>query len=175
MVAPANKTTTTGTMDAGGLTLSHDCEPITILLVDDDADCRMLIRDAIEECRVSNLVFEVSNGAEALDFLYARGKHAGAKRPGLIFLDIEMPGMDGQTTLRQIRADGQFREIPMVMMTGVADERQMQQAAQNGANSYTIKPANAEQFLRTVLASTNYWLTIHQYPNHHVPQDACRR
>jgi len=135
----------------------------------------MLIRDAIEECRVSNLVFEVSNGAEALDFLYARGKHAGVIRPGLIFLDIEMPGMDGQTTLRQIRSDTQFREIPIVMMTGVAEERQMQQAAQNGANSYTIKPANAEQFLRTVLASTNYWLTIHQYPNHHVPQAACRR
>ena len=176
MVAPANKTTTTtATMDAGGLTLSQDSEPITILLVDDDPDCRLLIRDAIEECRVSNLVFEASNGAEALDFLYARGKHAAAKRPGLIFLDIEMPGMDGQETLKNIRSDERFREIPIVMMTGVADERQMHQAAQNGANSYTIKPANAEQFLRTVLASTNYWLTIHQYPNHHVPQTACRR
>jgi hypothetical protein len=60
-------------------------------------------------------------------------------------------------------------------MTGVSDEQQMQEAAQNGANSYTIKPANAEQFLRTVLASTNYWLTIHQYPHHHVPQEQCRR
>jgi two-component system response regulator len=157
------------------LTLSQDRQPISILLIDDDADCRMLIRDAIEECKVSNQVFEVSNGAEALDFLYARGKYAGARRPGLIFLDIEMPGMDGQTTLKQIRADARFSEIPIVMMTGVADERQMAQAAQNGANSYTIKPANAEQFLRTVLASTNYWLTIHQYPSHHVPQTACRR
>ena len=159
----------------GGLTLSQNAEPITILLVDDDADCRMLIRDAIEECKVSNLVFEVSNGAEALDFLYARGKHAGASRPGLIFLDIEMPGMDGQSTLKAIRADAQFREIPIVMMTGVADERQMQQAAQNGANSYTIKPANAEQFLRTVLASTTYWLTIHQQPDRHIDPKLARR
>ena len=148
---------------------------ITILLVDDDPDCRLLIRDAIAECKVSNAVFEVSNGKEALDFLYGRGKHAGAAKPGLIYLDIEMPGMDGQSTLRKIRGDAQFREIPIVMMTGVADEQQMQQAAQNGANSYTIKPANAEQFLRTVLASTNYWLTIHQYPRHHVPQAECRR
>ena len=161
--------------ERGGLTLSNDSEPITILLVDDDADCRLLIRDAIDECRVSNQVFEVPDGAEALDFLYARGKHAGVVRPGLIFLDIEMPGINGQETLKRIRSDPQFRDVPVVMMTGVADERQMEEAAANGANSYTVKPANAEQFLRTVLASTNYWLTIHQYPRHHVPQSACRR
>ena len=159
----------------GGLTLSQDSEPITILLVDDDQDCRMLIRDAIEACKVSNQVFEVCNGAEALDFLHARGKHAGALRPGLIFLDIEMPGMDGQATLKRIRADARFRGIPIVMMTGVVDEAQMHEAAANGANSYTLKPANAEQFLRTVLASTNYWLTIHQYPRHHLPAELCRR
>ena len=51
----------------------------------------------------------------------------------------------------------------------------MHEAAANGANSYTLKPANAEQFLRTVLASTTYWLTIHQYPGHHLPAEACRR
>jgi two-component system response regulator len=174
MVATLNQGKTQ-TKPGGGLTLAHDAEAITILLVDDDPDCRMLIRDAIAECKVSNQVFEVANGAEALDFLYARGSHAGATRPGLIFLDIEMPGMDGQTTLQRIRTDAKFRDIPIVMMTGVADERQMEQAAVNGANSYTIKPANAEQFLRTVLASTNYWLTIHQYPKHHLPQEQCRR
>jgi CheY-like chemotaxis protein len=173
MVAPTRKIDE-GT-EAGGLTLSNNSAPISILLIDDDVDCRLLIRDAIAECKVSNEVFEVGTGVEALDFLYARGKHAGAARPGLIFLDIEMPGMDGQTTLKKIRSDLQFREIPVVMMTGVADEQQMHQAAANGANSYTIKPANAEQFLRTVLASTNYWLTIHQYPKHHLPQTACRR
>ena len=160
---------------AGGLTLSHDSEPITILLVDDDADCRLLIRDAIAESKVSNQVFEVANGRAALDYLYGRGPHAGAVTPGLIFLDIEMPGMDGQTTLKHIRSDPRFREVPVVMMTGVCDEQQMQLAALNGANSYTIKPANAEQFLRTVLASTNYWLTIHQYPRHHLPEAQCRR
>ena len=172
MVAPAR---TPKPDPQGGLTLSHDSEPITILLVDDDPDCRLLIRDAIAECRVNNEVFEVADGQGALDFLHARGPHVGVGRPGLIFLDIEMPGMDGQATLRHIRSDPRFREIPVVMMTGVCDERQMHLAAANGANSYTIKPANAEQFLRTVLASTNYWLTIHQYPRHHLPEGDCRR
>ena len=149
--------------------------PITILLVDDDPDCRLLIRDAIAECKVSNSVFEVANGAEALEFLKRRGRFAGAPRPGLIYLDLEMPGMDGQATLKAIKADPDLRDIPVVMMTGVADENEMKTAAANGANSYTLKPANVEQFLRTVLASTSYWLTIHQYPDHHTPAELCRR
>jgi CheY-like chemotaxis protein len=148
---------------------------ITILLVDDDPDCRMLIRDAISECKVSNSVFEVSNGREAIEFLNRRGPFAGVPRPGLIYLDLEMPGMNGQETLKAIKADPKLRDIPVVMMTGVSDEKEMQTAAANGANSYTLKPANVEQFLRTVLASTNYWLTIHQYPDHHHPAETCRR
>jgi CheY-like chemotaxis protein len=157
------------------LTLRQDGGPITILLVDDDPDCRMLLRDAIAECKVSNAVFEVANGAEALQFLRRQGPFADAPRPGLIYLDLEMPGMNGQEALRHIKGDPALRNIPVVMMTGVSDEEQMKIAMTNGANSYTIKPANAEQFLRTVLASTNYWLTIHQYPEHHLPAEACRR
>lgn len=150
-------------------------EPITILLIDDDEDCRTLIRDAISECKVSNEVFECRNGREALDFLHRRGAFTDAPRPGLVYLDIEMPGLDGQAVLREIKSDPDLRDIPVVMMTGVAEEKQMEEAARNGANSYTLKPANAEQFLRTVLASTTYWLTIHQYPTHHLPAVACRR
>lgn len=150
-------------------------QPITILLVDDDPDCRLLIRDAINECKVSNSVFEVSNGKEALEFLKRSGIYKHAPRPGLVYLDLEMPGMNGQETLKAIKADPELRDIPVVMMTGVADENEMKLAAANGANSYTIKPANVEQFLRTVLASTSYWLTIHQYPEHHLPPDMARR
>ena len=163
------------TQPKGGLTLHSGSEPISILLVDDDADCRLLIRDAIAECKVSNKVYEVENGQEALDFLSRTGPSTHQPRPGLIYLDIEMPGMDGQETLKRIRANPELREVPVVMMTGVADEGQMKLAAVNGANSYTIKPANAEQFLRTVLASTDYWLSIHQSPQHHLRAEDCRR
>jgi len=155
--------------------ITHGEAPITILLVDDDPDCRMLIHDAIVECKLSNDIREVSNGVEALEFLTRAGQYKDAPRPGLIYLDIEMPHMDGLETLRRIKSDPKLRDIPVVMMTGVCGEQEMQTAAALGANSYTIKPANAEQFLRTVLASTNYWLTIHQYPNQHVPPEVCRR
>ena len=174
MVAPADDNQKMKSQ--GGLTmLSKDNQPITILLVDDDPDCRMLIKDAIAECKVQNAVHEVGDGKQALDFLHRRGSFAGAPRPGLIYLDIEMPNMNGQETLKAIKACAELRDIPVVMMTGVSDEDQLKTAAANGANSYTIKPANAEQFLRTVLASTNYWLTIHQYPEHHLPASECRR
>jgi two-component system response regulator len=148
---------------------------ITILLVDDDVDCRMMIRDAIAQSEVGHRVFEVCSGEAAMDFLYRRGEWAQAPRPGLIYLDIEMPGMDGQSVLKAIKADADLRDIPVVMMTGVSDEQEMRLAAKAGANSYTIKPANADQFLKTVLMSANYWLTVHQYPDHHLPAESCRR
>lgn len=154
--------------------LSPD-EPITILLVDDDADCRMLVRDAIESSKVSNRTFEVSSGLEAIEFLHRRGAFSDAPKPGLIYLDLEMPGMGGQETLLAIRALPEFKETPVIMMTGMCDEGEMRKAAANGANSYTLKPASAEQFISTVLASTKYWLTVHQYPNRHLPQEDCRR
>src|SRR5438045_6069879 len=93
------------------LTLTRNDAPITILLVDDDPDCRMLIRDAIAECKVSNDVHEACNGREALDFLHRLGPHANAPRPGLIFLDIEMPQLDGQQTLKEIKGSPELADI----------------------------------------------------------------
>jgi CheY-like chemotaxis protein len=135
----------------------------------------MLVREAIAECKIVSQVQEAADGREALDFLYRRGRHADAPRPGLIYLDIEMPGMTGQEVLRQIKGDPALRDIPVVMMTGVCDDAQMQEAARAGANSYTLKPASAEQFLRTLLDSTNYWMCVHQYPGHHLDASQCRR
>jgi CheY-like chemotaxis protein len=155
--------------------VEQDGRQISILLVDDDADCRMLIREAISECKVANRVFEVCSGEEALQFLRKSGPFADAPRPGLIYMDIEMPGAGGLETLRIIRSDPALRDIPVVMMTGVCGEAEMRQAAEHGANSYTLKPMNAEHFLQTVLASTHYWLTVHQRPGHHLQPSACRR
>jgi CheY-like chemotaxis protein len=160
---------------AQGFMITRNEKPITILLVDDDPDCRMLIRDAVAECKVSNSIHEVSNGKEAIEFLQRKGKYANAPRPGLVYMDIEMPVMNGLEALKEIKSEPALQDIPIVMMTGVCGEEQMQEAAALGANSYTLKPNNAEQFLRTVLASTNYWLTIHQYPDHHLPPESCKR
>ena len=140
-------------------------QPVVILLVDDDADCRQLIRDAIETGKLDNPVHEVSSGEEALAFLNRQGEYVDAPRPGLIYLDIEMPGMNGQETLKAIRQDPRFSDIAIVMMTGVTDDEQKRLAMASGANSYTNKPTDAATFIQTVMQSTNYWLRIHQFPS----------
>lgn len=139
-------------------------QPVTILLVDDDEDCRQLIRDAIEQGKLDNPVYEVSSGEEALAFLRREGIHVHAPRPGLVFLDVEMPGIGGQETLKAIRKDARFTDVAVVMMTGVTDDAQKHLAMSNGANSYTNKPTDAATFMQTVTQSTNYWLRIHQFP-----------
>ena len=153
------------TQQKGGITLHSGNEPISILLVDDDADCRLLIRDAIAECKVSNKVYEVENGQEALDFLSHTGGPDQKPRPGLIYLDIEMPGLNGQDTLKAIRQNPCFSDIAVVMMTGVTDDEQKRLAMATGANSYTNKPTDAATFMQTVAESTSYWLRIHQFPS----------
>jgi CheY-like chemotaxis protein len=147
--------------------------PLTILLVDDDEDCRMLVRDAIEYCESRNEVVEVRDGQSAIDYL--KRSVTEGKKPGLIFLDIEMPRMNGIEALKKIKTDPALKDIPVVMLTGVAEEEYMQQAAQFGANSYTIKPASADDFIKTVSNSATYWLRVHQYPSRHLPQEASRR
>src|SRR3954469_2544998 len=140
-------------------------QAVTILLVDDDEDCRQLIRDAIEQGKLDNPVYEVTSGEEAVMFLKREGAFVNAPRPGLIYLDIEMPGMGGQETLRAIRQDARFADIAIVMMTGVTENEQKRLAMANGANSYTNKPTDALTFMQTVVQSTNYWLRIHQFPS----------
>jgi len=145
-------------------TYKFSAQPVTILLVDDDEDCRQLIRDAIESGKLDNPVYEVSSGEEALMFLRREGIYKDAPRPGLVYLDIEMPGIGGQETLKAIREDARFSDVAVVMMTGVTDDDQKRLAMANGANSYTNKPTDAMTFMYTVVQSTNYWLRIHQFP-----------
>lgn len=137
---------------------------VNILLVDDDEDCRLLIRDAITDGRIENRVYEVNSGEEALDFLYRRGEHTDAPRPGLIYLDIRMPGLSGQEVLKELRKDGEFSDIPIVMMTTLEDDKEKEMAARNGANSYAVKPEDPVEFVKTVMEATDYWIWIHKRP-----------
>ena len=145
---------------------------LTILLIDDDEDCRELIREAIHSsCRDEHQIIEFGDGQAAIDHLAA----PGAAAPTLIFLDVEMPRLNGLDTLAAIKHMPSMASVPIVMLTGVADEAYIRRAAALGANSYTVKPAGAEQFLHTVQASATYWLTIHACPTRHLPQSAARR
>lgn len=136
----------------------------TILLVDDDPDARMLTCDAILQSNLCIEVREVDSGFEAMEYLLRCSREQDAPRPDLIYLDIDMPGMSGQEVLKWIRARKDLDDVPVVMVTGLDDEAQKLQAARNGANSYTLKPTNAAEFLQALHEATDYWTIIHQLP-----------
>jgi len=100
--------------------MNPSAKSIVILMADDDADDRLLAKDALTECRLSNELHFVENGEELLDYLLRRGNYTSlgdAPRPGLILLDLNMPKKDGREALKEIKADPELRKIPVVVLT----------------------------------------------------------
>jgi CheY-like chemotaxis protein len=137
---------------------------VDILLVEDNPDHVELILKTLEENNVLNEVYVVTNGEEALDFLYQRGKYTDARRPGLILLDIKLPRVDGIEVLRQIKADAKLKSIPVVMLTTSAGEKEIVESYHYGANSYIIKPVDFEQFAKVIKELKLYWMVISSLP-----------
>ena len=116
---------------------------ITIVIADDDADDRLMAKEALEECRLANNIDFVEDGVELLDYLRARGRYASRRadrRPGLIILDLNMPKMDGREALREIKADPFLRRIPIVVMTTSKAEEDIYRTYDLGVNSFITKP-----------------------------------
>lgn len=142
--------------------------PITILMADDDADDRMLTKEALEESRVSNALYFVEDGEELLDYLNRRGKFADAEkapRPGLILLDLNMPRKDGREALREIKADPDLRRIPVVIMTTSKAEEDVFRSYDLGANSFITKPVTFERLVELMRALGQYWIEFVELPN----------
>ena len=130
----------------------------TILLVDDDADCRSMIREGIGELAKDCVGRELADGQEVLDYLYRRGRYADAPPADLIFLDIAMPGPSGQTVLKQIKSDPALRGIPVVVLTGLPEGTETDQALASGADSCILKPTDPIEFFQSVRAAALLWL-----------------
>ena len=139
------------------LTTDSPSRPIAVLLVDDDADCRLLVREIIASAAARADVHEAASAAEALDFLHRRGALAGAPRPDLVYLDVELPDRSGREVLRDVRADPALRDVAVVMLTGVDDPSEEAAALADGADGYVIKPAEPGRFLHEVGAAVARW------------------
>ena len=141
-------------------------EPVVILMADDDADDRMLARDAMIESRLANPFYVVEDGQELMDYLRRAGKYATreAPRPGLILLDLNMPRMDGREALRAIKNDPDLRSIPVVVLTTSKTEEDVLRSYNLGANSFITKPVTFERLVEIVSALGLYWLNIVQLP-----------
>lgn len=135
-----------------------------ILLVEDNAADIRLTREALRDAKVLNELHVVRDGVEALDFLHARGDHESAPRPDLVILDLNLPKKDGKEVLADIKADPSLRSIPVAVLTTSAQERDILQSYDLGANCYLTKPVDLDQFLRLVQSIEDFWLGMVRLP-----------
>lgn len=137
-----------------------------VLLVEDDALIVQLMFRVLEPMDPAPLVTHAADGEEALDYLYARGRHRGLKvgDPTLILLDLVMPKIDGMEVLRQIKADDRLKSIPVVMLTSTANERIVRQSYSLGANAFVLKPVDFQQFQAVIGQVFSFWMSINVPP-----------
>ena len=142
--------------------------PIVILMADDDADDRMLAKDALHESRVLNDLRFVEDGEELMDYLARRGKFSNpddSPRPGLILLDLNMPRKDGREALKEIKADPNLRRIPIVVMTTSKAEEDIYRSYDIGASSFITKPITFDRLVELMKALGAYWVEFVELPD----------
>ena len=139
---------------------------IPILLVEDNPDHAELTMRALRRGKLLNRIFWVRDGAEALEFLYRRGRYPtcqNAPRPGLILLDMKLPKVDGHDVLRQIKADEVLRGIPVVVLTTSDSRDDVQSCYRAGAHSFVTKPVSFGDFVKTVESAEFYWMLTNRH------------
>jgi two-component system response regulator len=140
---------------------------VEILLVEDDPNDVELTLHTFKRYNIANRVQVARDGAEALDFLFCSGAHAGRQpehKPKLILLDLKLPKVDGLEVLKQIKSDPRTRAIPVVMLTSSNEERDVIESYQLGVNSYIVKPVSFDQFTEVVRQLGLYWLLLNRQP-----------
>jgi CheY-like chemotaxis protein len=143
---------------------NHEVE---VLLVEDNATDAELALRALRGKGLRNNFVVVKDGAEALDFLFARGAYAHRvieNGPKLVLLDLRLPRVDGIEVLRQVKADERTRTIPVVVLTSSRQDPDIQECYELGANSYIVKPVDFDKFAVAVAEVGYYWLLLNQPP-----------
>jgi len=142
-------------------------DDVEILLIEDNAADAELTMRALRKNKLANRVVRVSDGEEALDFLFARGAFQARKvenGPKLILLDLKLPKLDGLQVLRAIRGDPRTQVFPVVVLTSSKEERDIVASYRLGVNSYIVKPVDFEKFVAAVRDIGMYWLLLNQPP-----------
>jgi two-component system, response regulator len=138
-----------------------------ILLVEDNPDDEALTLRALKQNRIENGVVVARDGAEALDYLFGKGKYAGRDlnaMPALILLDLKLPKVDGLEVLKQLRANPLTALLPVAILTSSSEEHDLIAGYKLGLNSYILKPVDFDQFTEAVRNLGIYWLAINETP-----------
>lgn len=136
-----------------------------ILLVEDNQDDVVLARRGFERARLPVHLHHVENGEECMAFLRKSGIYAQAPTPDLILLDLNMPVMDGREVLAEMVADEALRQMPVVVLTTSADERDVLEMYRFRCSSYIVKPVDFDQFLAAIQTISRYWFTVAVLPS----------
>ncbi|MGB8839691.1 MAG: response regulator [Aliidongia sp.] len=136
----------------------------TILLIEDSPDDEALILRALKKASVQNRIDVVRDGAEALEYVFGRGRYAGraVAHPTITILDLKLPKVDGLEVLRQIREDSRTKHNPVVILTSSDEHEDLLRSYGLGANSYVRKPIEFGQFSKTVADLGLYWLLLNR-------------
>ena len=145
-------------------TNSGPARPVDILLVEDNPGDVRLIREALRDGKLLNQLSTVSDGQQAMAFLRKQGSYARASQPDLILLDLNLPRKDGREVLAELKADLNFRRIPVVIVTSSAAEEDILRSYDMHANCYVTKPVGLEKFIAVVKSIEDFWVTIVKLP-----------
>jgi len=145
--------------------MEKDGRALMILMADDDADDRLMTKEALEESRLACHLDFVEDGEELMDYLYQRGKYAeGAPLPSLILLDLNMPKKGGREALEEIKADPRLRRIPVVVLTTSKAEEDVCRTYDLGASSFIVKPVAFEALVEVMKTLRIYWFETVELP-----------
>jgi len=140
---------------------------IEVLIVEDsESDAEMIIR-ALKKNNFANRLFHVSDGVEALDFLFGEGEYADrqiAHTLKVILLDLKMPKLNGKEVLLKIKGDPRIKKIPVVMLTSSKEDPDIQECYDLGANGYVVKPVEFSEFQKTITNLGLFWLLVNEPP-----------
>ncbi len=140
---------------------------LNILLVEDNEDHAELIMRSLEDQQIKSHVFHVTDGEQALDYLFHRGEYSQVEkypRPNLILLDLRLPKVDGLGVLKEIKQAEELRIIPTVVLTSSESENDIYRAYNYYANSFLVKPMDFQQFNELMLKLGRYWLKCNANP-----------
>ena len=141
-------------------------QEVTILLVEDDPGHARLIEKNLRRSNITNDIIKVSDGQQALDYLFGEGEYAGNVHPSplLVLLDLNLPVLDGYQVLEGMKADERTRRIPVVVLTTTDDAREVSRCYELGCNVYVTKPVDYEQFSEAI-CKLGLFLSVVTIPN----------